>query len=94
MLGLEKHSSRCGRRRDTTSNFRYEYRRKGLLIQGKTRQPFSYQSFVKAKSPPPDKLQLHIPLHFPSIALPDEAETVLASAYGSKINQSHEGIVI
>ena len=46
---------------------------------------------VQAKSPPPDKLQLHIPLYFPSIALPDQAETVLASAYGSKINQSHEG---
>jgi len=44
----------------------------------------------KAKAPPPDKLQLHIPLHFPSVVLPESSETILASAYGSKINQSHE----
>jgi len=44
----------------------------------------------KSKAPPPDKLQLHIPLHFPAVAMPRESETIIAAAYGSKINQSHE----
>ena len=38
----------------------------------------------------PDKLQLHIPINFPAIALPEKTETIACTSYGSLTNQAHE----
>ena len=43
-----------------------------------------------AKNVRPDKLQLHIPINFPSISLPEQTETIACTSYGSLTNQAHE----
>ena len=44
----------------------------------------------KSKNCRPDKLQLHIPIHFTSVVLPPKSESIVCTAYGSLTNQSHE----
>ena len=44
----------------------------------------------KSKNCRPDKLQLHIPIHFTSVILPPKSESIVCTAYGSLTNQSHE----
>jgi len=72
-------------------------RRKALVLGGEEcqLQMFDLEHLDKgavfsSKSVKPDKLQLHIPINFPAMALPDESEVIAASSYGSLINQAHE----
>jgi len=63
------------------------------------------EAAFKAKNCKPDKLQLHIPIHFPAVALPQASEvqlqaallvinicfkSIACTAYGSLTNQAHE----
>jgi len=72
-------------------------RRKTMVIGGESTQlqMVDLENLDKgvvwsAKNVRPDKLQLHIPINFPAIALPEKTETIACTSYGSLTNQAHE----
>ena len=72
-------------------------RRKAIVLGGEECQLQMFDlehldkgSVFTAKSVKPDKLQLHIPINFPAVALPTDSEIIACSAYGSLTGQNHE----